>query len=79
MYLLLFVFGICFVMHYLAHDANTFKACGAMMSGWQHSFLLKLALQLGYMYWSPITRRPVVEDFRAKVLKEPVGDLISDF
>ena len=27
------------------NDTHTFNACGVMMSGWQDSFMLKLALQ----------------------------------
>ena len=29
----------------MPHDANTFNACGEMMSGWQVSFMLKETLQ----------------------------------
>ena len=29
----------------MTHDAHTFNACGEMMSGWQDSLMLKLALQ----------------------------------
>ena len=29
----------------MPHDANTLNVCGEMMSGWQDSFMLKLALQ----------------------------------
>ena len=55
----------------MPHDANTFNACGEMISGWQDSFLLKLMLQnVGDL----ISRRSVAEDFRAKELMKSVGD-----
>ena len=57
----------------MPHDATTFSACGELMSGWQDSFLLKLALQpIGDQ--SPISRRLVAEDSRVKVFMKLVGD-----
>ena len=56
----------------MPHDANTFNACGEMMSECQDSFLLKLALQpVGLQ--SPISHRLVAEDFRVKVFMKSVG------
>ena len=64
----------------MPHDANTFNACDEMMSGWQDSFVLKLALQ-PVRYQLPIgrqsatiSRRLVAEDFTAKVSMKWVGD-----
>ena len=46
------------------------------LSGWQDSFLLKLALQpIGNQ--SPISHRQVAEDFRAKVFKKLMGDRLK--
>ena len=50
-------------------DINTFKACGAMMSGRQDRFLLKLAMQ-PVCHQSPIGRQNV---------DEIGGGLIRDF
>ena len=69
----------------MSHDATTFSTCGEMMSGWQDSFMLKVALQpIGDQ--SLISRRLVAEDFRIKVFMKSVGDrsatcrrLIADF
>ena len=42
----------------MPYDAHTFKACGEMMSGWQKSLMLKLALQPNRDQ-SPIGRQSV--------------------
>ena len=57
----------------MPHDANIFKACDKMISGWQNSFLMKLALQpVGDQ--SLISRRLVAEYFRVKVFMKSVMD-----
>ena len=56
----------------MPHDAHTFNACGEMMSGWQDSLMLKVALQP--VSQSPISRRLVAEDFTAKVFMKSVED-----
>ena len=64
----------------MPHDANTFNSCDEMMSGWQDSFVLKLALQpvsdqlpIGSQS-AALSRRLVAEDFTAKVSMKWVGD-----
>ena len=57
----------------MSHDANIFKVCDEMMSGFQDSFFLKLALQpVGEQL--PSSARPVAEDFRAKAFMKSVND-----
>ena len=46
---------------------------GDIMSGWQDSLMLKLALQL-VGDQSPINRRLVPEDFTANIFMKSVGD-----
>ena len=53
---------------------------GDIMSGWQDSLMLKLALQLvgasrrSVASQSPISRRLVAEDFTANIFMKSVGD-----
>ena len=61
----------------MPHDANTFSACGEMMSRWQKVFWMKLALQ-PVADQSPISRRLVAEDFIVKVFHEIGRRLIGD-
>ena len=65
----------------IPHDANTFSACGEMMSGWQDSFLLKLVVHpvgdqslISVINQSLISRRLVGEDFRAEVFMKVVSN-----
>ena len=69
----------------MPHDAHTFNACGEMMSGWQDSLMLKLALQpVMICHQSPVSHPLVAEDFTAKVFMKSAGDrsaidgLVSD-
>ena len=58
----------------MPHDAHTFKACGEMVSGWQDSYMFKLALQpVGDQ--SPIGRQSVA--FHGKVFMISVGDRLA--
>ena len=46
----------------MPHDAHIFKYCGEMMSGWQDSFMFKLALHARLRPFddrSPVSRRLV--------------------
>ena len=44
----------------MPHDEHTLNACGDMMSGWQDSLMLKLALQL-VGDQSPIGRQSIAD------------------
>ena len=52
---------------------HTFNACGEMITGWQDSLMLKLALK-PVSDQSPIIRRLFAEDFTANVFMKSVGD-----
>ena len=72
---------LSFLTTSMPHDAHTFNACDEMISGWQYSFMLKLALQ-PVSDQSPIGRQSVanlsptsLQDFKTvKVFMKSVGD-----
>ena len=56
----------------MLHDANTFNFCDEVMSGWQDSFLLDLALQV--VIRAPISHLLFAEDFRDKAFMKSVSN-----
>ena len=66
----------------MPHDSHTFNACGEMMSGWQDSFMLKLALPpvgRSVASRSLISHRLVAEIYKAKVFMKSVDDKSATF
>ena len=57
----------------MPHDDHTFNACGAMTSGRQDGFMMKLALQPVASQW-PISCRLVAEGFTAKEIMKSDSD-----